>query len=151
MTCLIPLLAAREPDMGSASQKVIIFGDSSTSFDYNFIAGYCERIRDFVQGHPDKQVVILSYLWEFFVQIQSVIKHTRPSSEAKMDLQVMENMSSVGEYNEDISKLKSDIEQTLQAPGEPSKEIKEITASKMRKLIESMVNVYVFLRPKTSI
>jgi len=68
-----------------------------------------------------------------------------------MDLQVMENMSSVGEYNEDISKLKSDIEQTLQAPGEPSKEIKEITASKMRKLIESMVNVYVFLRPKTSI
>jgi len=106
MTCLIPLLAAREPDMGSASQKVIIFGDSSTSFDYNFIAGYCERIRDFVQGHPDKQVVILSYLWEFFVQIQSVIKHTRPSSEAKMDLQVMENMSSVGEYNEDIQTQK---------------------------------------------
>jgi len=40
--------------------------------------------------------------------------------------------------------LKKDIEGILNAPGEPSKSQKEEIAGKMRRLIEALVNVYVF-------
>lgn len=129
-------------ELETCSESVLVFDDPISSFDYNYIANYCRRLRDFAQSHPARQIIILTHNWEFFVQLQKTIHDARPSIE--IEIQVLENCSSVAEYSEDVTKLKSDISALLTQPGEPKKTEKEKLAGQMRRLIEAVVNRHVF-------
>ena len=129
-------------ELETCGQSVIVFDDPVSSFDYNFIANYCARLRDFAIKHPGRQLIILTHNWEFFVQLQTTLNGG--GLNGHLSVQVLENCSSVADYSEKCDELKADIAAILSLPSEPSKHQKEEMAGKMRRLIESVVNTHVF-------
>ena len=129
-------------ELETCSQSVVIFDDPVSSFDYNYIANYCARLRDFAKDHPTRQVVVLTHNWEFFMHLQSVLN--RGALQNDLSVQVLENCAVIGEYSEKADELKADIDALLAQAGEPTKGQKEELAGKMRRLIESVVNTHVF-------
>ncbi|MBI4996673.1 MAG: AAA family ATPase [Rhodocyclales bacterium] len=129
-------------ELETCSQSVLVFDDPISSFDYNYIANYCARLRDFLQKHPTRQIIVLTHNWEFFVQLQTTLNQA--GLDSHLSVQVLENCAAVSDYSEKIDDLKKDIEGVLNAPGEPSKAQKEDIAGKMRRLIEVVVNTHVF-------
>ena len=129
-------------ELETCPQSVLVFDDPISSFDYNYIANYCARMRDFTLKHPAGQVIVLTHNWEFFVQLQTTMNQA--GLDAHLSVHVLENCTVVADYSEKIDDLKSDINAVLSAAGEPTKQKKEELAGKMRRLIESVVNTHVF-------
>ncbi len=129
-------------ELETCPQSVLVFDDPISSFDYNYIANYCARLRDFAQKHPMRQIIVLTHNWEFFVQVQTTLNQA--GLDQHLSVQVLENCTVVADYSEKIGDLKKDIEDMLVSTGEPSKAKKEEIAGKMRRLIEAVVNTHVF-------
>lgn len=129
-------------ELETCPQSVLVFDDPISSFDYNYIANYCARLRDFAVKFPDRQVIVLTHNWEFFVQLQTTLNGA--GLNGQLSVQVLENCTVVADYSEKPNELKADITEILAAAGEPSKALKEEMAGKMRRLIESVVNTHVF-------
>jgi len=142
----IHALALFFAELETCNQQVIVFDDPISSFDYNYIANYCNRLRDLIQSHPNWQIIVLTHNWEFFVQIQTTLNTSRLNQH--MAVHVLESCVAIDEYSEDIDVLKADIDAILAVAGEPTKAQKEIMADKMRRLIESVVNTYVFAKQR---
>ena len=138
----IHALALFFAELETCEQQVIVFDDPISSFDYNYIGNYCNRLRDLIQAHPKKQILIFTHNWEFFMQIQKVLKDAR--LENHMSVNVLESCVALNEYSEKITVLKENIEVSLNGVGEPTKEEKEALAGKMRRLLEAVVNTHVF-------
>jgi wobble nucleotide-excising tRNase len=129
-------------ELETCAQSVVVFDDPVSSFDYNYIANYSSRLRDFSIKFQDKQIIVLTHNWEFFVQLQTTLNSAGLNN--NLSVQVLENCVVVADYSENIDVLKDDITAILGTSGEPSKVLKEEMAGKMRRLIESVVNTYVF-------
>jgi energy-coupling factor transporter ATP-binding protein EcfA2 len=129
-------------ELETCPQSVLVFDDPISSFDYNYIANYCARLRDFTVKYPARQVIVLTHNWEFFVQLQTTMNQA--ALEAHLSVHVLENCTVVADYSEKIDDLKKDINAVLTATGEPTKATKEGAAAKMRRLIEAVVNTHVF-------
>ncbi|MGA2175848.1 MAG: AAA family ATPase [Verrucomicrobiota bacterium] len=129
-------------ELETCPQSVLVFDDPVSSFDYNYIANYCARLRDFTLKHPVWQIIVLTHNWEFFVQLQTTLNQA--GLDPHLSVQILENCAVVADYSEKIDDLKKNIEAVLAAAGEPSKAKKEETAGKMRRLIEAVVNTHVF-------
>ncbi len=129
-------------ELETCSQQVIVFDDPISSFDYNYIGNYCNRLRDLIQAHPNRQIIVLTHNWEFFMQIQKVLKDAR--LEHRMSVTVLESCVSLAEYSDKITDLKTEIDAGLSGTGEPTKTEKEALAGKMRRLLEAVVNTHVF-------
>jgi hypothetical protein len=140
----IHALALFFAELETCAQEVIVFDDPISSFDYNHIANYCNRLRDLIRKHPNRQIIVLTHNWEFFVQFQTTINAARPALNHHMAVYVLESCVALDEYREDVEAQKSEIDAILSITGEPSKAQKEIMAGKMRRLIESVVNTHVF-------
>lgn len=138
----IHALALFFAELETCEQQVVIFDDPVSSFDYNYIGNYCNRLRDLMQAHPNRQIVVLTHNWEFFVQIQKVLKDAR--LEFQMAVNVLESCATLAEYSDKITDLKSEIDAGLSGSGEPTKAEKEALAGKMRRLLEAVVNTHVF-------
>lgn len=138
----IHALALFFAELGTCSQQVIVFDDPISSFDYNYIGNYCNRLRDLIQTHPNRQIIVLTHNWEFFMQIQKVLKDAR--LEPHMSVNVLENCVALADYSEKITDLKAEIDAGLSGTGEPTKAEKEVIAGKMRRLLEAVVNTHVF-------
>jgi hypothetical protein len=129
-------------ELETCSQSVIVFDDPISSFDYSFIANYCARIRDFALNHSERQIIVLTHNWEFFVQLQLILNKNGLNND--LSVQVLENCAAIADYSEKVHELKTDITRILAALDEPSRAAKEELAGKMRRLIESVVNTHVF-------
>jgi hypothetical protein len=140
----IHALALFFAELETCAQEVIVFDDPISSFDYNHIVNYCNRLRDLIRKHPNRQIIVLTHNWEFFVQFQTTINAARPALNHHMAVYVLESCVALDEYSEDVEALKSEIDAILSISGEPTKAQKEIMAGKMRRLIESVVNTHVF-------
>ena len=138
----IHALALFFAELETCEQQVIVFDDPISSFDYNYIGNYCNRLRDLIQTYPNRQVIVLTHNWEFFVQIQKVLKDAR--LEYHMSVNVLENCVALADYSEKIADLKTEIDAGLSGAGEPTKAEKEVLAGKMRRLLEAVVNTHVF-------
>jgi len=129
-------------ELETCEHQVIIFDDPISSFDYNYIANYCNRLRDLILAHPNRQIIVLTHNWEFFVQIQTTLNVARLNPH--LAVHVLESCVVIDDYSEKINDLKEDIDALLAIPGEPKKPQKEVMAGKMRRLIEAVVNTHVF-------
>jgi DNA repair exonuclease SbcCD ATPase subunit len=138
----IHALALFFAELETCPHSVLVFDDPISSFDYNYIANYCARLRDSAQKHPARQIIALTHNWEFFVQLQTTLNQA--GLDSHLSVQILENCAVVADYSEKIDDLQRDIEAVLAAPGEPSKAKKEETAGKMRRLIEAVVNTHAF-------
>jgi len=138
----IHALALFFAELETCEQQVIVFDDPISSFDYNYIGNYCNRLRDLIQAYPNRQIIVLTHNWEFFVQIQTTLNASRLNQH--MAVHVLESCVAIDEYSEDVDVLKADIDAVLAVAGESTKPQKEVMAGKMRRLIESVVNTHVF-------
>uniref|UniRef100_Q3AP60 Protein CR006 P-loop domain-containing protein n=1 Tax=Chlorobium chlorochromatii (strain CaD3) TaxID=340177 RepID=Q3AP60_CHLCH len=138
----IHALALFFAELETCEQQVIVFDDPISSFDYNYIGNYCNRLRDLIQQYPDRQIIVLTHNWEFFVQIQTTLNTARLNQH--MSVHVLESCVAIDEYSENIDELKTNIDAILLGSGEPTKQQKEAMAGKMRRLIEAVVNTHVF-------
>lgn len=129
-------------ELETCPQSALVFDDPISSFDYNYIANYCARLRDLALNHPGHQIIVLTHNWEFFVQLQTTVNSGGLNSD--LSVQVLENCSIVADYSEKLDELKADITAVLALPSEPTKAQKEDMAGKMRRLIEAVVNTHVF-------
>jgi wobble nucleotide-excising tRNase len=76
-----------------------VLDDPVSSFDYNYVGNFCNRLRDWYRAHSDKQLIILAHSWEFFVQVQTVLR--KAYLESALSVMVMENCSIVSDYTEE--------------------------------------------------
>lgn len=129
-------------ELETCSESVLVFDDPISSFDYNYIANYCSRLRDFALNHPTRQIIVLTHNWEFFIQLQTALNTGGLNN--YYTVQILENQAVVADYSEKLDELKRDINAILSIPSEPTRAQKEEMAGKMRRLIETVVNTHVF-------
>jgi recombinational DNA repair ATPase RecF len=129
-------------ELESCPQSVLVFDDPVSSFDYNYITNYCVRLRDVAQKYPERQIIVLTHNWEFFVQLQVTLNQAQLGGH--LSVQTLENCVAIADYSEKIDELSRDIQAVLAQNGEPTQAEKEVMAGKMRRLIEAVVNTHVF-------
>jgi recombinational DNA repair ATPase RecF len=129
-------------ELETCPQSVLVFDDPVSSFDYNYLANYCARLRDFTVKYPARQIIVLTHNWEFFVQLQTTMNQA--GLDGLLSVHVLENCAVVADYSEKVDVLKNDISAVLAAAGEPARPLKEELAGKMRRLIEGVINTHVF-------
>ena len=122
--------------------QLLVFDDPVTSFDYNYISNFCERIRDLVRAQQNTQIIILTHNWDFFVNLQTTLN--RSGCNNSLSVQVLEDCATVSEYSEKWDDLCSQIEQIVNSISEPSEDLKERLSGLMRRLLERLTNAYVF-------
>lgn len=133
-------------ELETCPQSVVIFDDPVSSFDYNYIANYCTRLRDFAKDHSTRQIIVLTHNWEFFVHLQTTLNKAGLNND--LVVQILDNCVAVNEYSEDVTLLKIEIEAVLAQPGEPSRSQKEMLAGNMRVLVEAVINIHVFAKQR---
>jgi len=123
--------------------RMLVFDDPVTSFDYNYVSNFCQRFRDFSRSHPETQIVVFTHNWDFFVNLQSILNRSQQSND--FVVQVLEDCVTVEDYKEKWDELCDQINEIL-APtnGERSAEQKERVCGLMRRLIERLSNEFVF-------
>lgn len=122
--------------------QILVFDDPVTSFDYNYVSNFCERLRDLVRNQPQTQIIVLTHNWDFFVNLQSILN--RSGLNNKLSIQVLEDCSTSDEYKDKWDELSQEIEAIVNAANEPSPNEKERVSGLMRRLIERLTNSYVF-------
>ena len=121
---------------------VFVFDDPSTSFDYNNLAHFVERLRDLALNCPKSQFVLFTHNWDFFVHVQLSFNKARLNND--MSVQVLEHCAIVEAYSEKVEELKTEIEGMLGTSGDFDTSQKERISGVMRRLVESLVNKHVF-------
>jgi hypothetical protein len=127
----------------NAPHRVLVFDDPATSFDYNYVSNFCERLRNLVRDQPNTQVIVLTHNWDFFVGLQTTVNRS-PGLNARMSVQVLEDCATVREYAERWDEISNELAPLLAGPGEPSADEKARIAGLMRRLIECLTNKHVF-------
>jgi energy-coupling factor transporter ATP-binding protein EcfA2 len=130
-------------EAATTPHQVLVFDDPVTSFDYNYVSNFCERLRNLVRDQSETQVIVLTHNWDFFVNLQTTINRS-PGLNARMSVQVLEDCATVREYSENWDELCNEIAPLLSGPTEPNAEDKERAAGLMRRLIERLTNKHVF-------
>lgn len=125
-----------------SNHQIVVFDDPVTSFDYNYSSKYAERLRDYIIDNPDIQVIVLTHNWDFFVHMQIVLNQSMLNNHTS--IKVLEHCCIAEEYSEKIDDLKDCILPILSSRGEPSRDNKDRLAGYLRRLIEAVVNKYVF-------
>ncbi len=127
----------------TAPHRILVFDDPATSFDYNYVSNFCERLRNLVRDQPQTQVIVLTHNWDFFINLQTTINRS-PGLNARMSIQVLEDCATVREYSERWEELRNELTPLLAGPHEPSADEKERIAGLMRRLVECLTNKHVF-------
>lgn len=133
--------------------QVLVFDDPVTSFDFNNVSNFAERLRNLTRAQPNTQIIVLTHNWDFFINLQSTMN--RSALGARISVQVLEDCSTVNEYSEQWDLLCTSIDLILNQQTEPTPEEKEKVSGLMRRLIERLNNLYVFneqrhqYKPKT--
>lgn len=141
-------------EAATTPHRVLVFDDPATSFDYNYVSNFCERLRNLVRDQPQTQVIVLTHNWDFFINLQTTINRS-PGLNGRMSVQVLEDCATLREYSERWEELSNELAPMLAGPGEPSADEKERISGLMRRLIECLTNKHVFndqrhqYKPKT--
>lgn len=125
-----------------SNHQILVFDDPVTSFDYNYSSKYAERLRDYIMDNPDVQVIVFTHNWDFFVHMQIVLNQSMLNNYTS--IKVLEYCCIAEEYSERIDDLKGCILLILSIQGEPSRNKKDKLGGYLRRLIEAVVNKYVF-------
>lgn len=126
-------------EVETSAHQVVVFDDPASSFDYDRVENYGIRLRNFATSHPNRQIIVLTHCWEFFVHLQQSLKAPLAPS-----IQVLESCAVVAEYADSTKHLKIAIDTDFRAPDPLTYEQKTNLAGKMRRLIEEVVNEVVF-------
>jgi recombinational DNA repair ATPase RecF len=129
-------------ELSVSNHDIIIFDDPVNSFDWNYSNNFAERLKDYILQFPLKQIIVLTHNWDFFIYVQQVLKGNNLND--FISIQILEQCAVVNEYTEKIVELKRDITNVLHQARDLSAKEKESLSGDLRRLIERIVNKYVF-------
>ena len=125
-----------------APHQVLILDDPVTSFDYNYISNFCERLRDYAKDNPQSQLIVLTHNWDFFANLQNTLNGSGLSG--AFSVQVLEDCATVSEYVEKWEELCGQIDGYIEPQVEISPDEKSKLSALLRRLVERLTNSYVF-------
>lgn len=128
-------------ELEHCQEDIIIFDDPINSLDDKYSLAVGHRIRDCVKENSEKQIIILTHSYSFFVQILQIFH--KSSIGNNFSSLILENCSIVEPHVEKINDLEAKIENDLLVT--PFDEnIKTAIAKNIRLYIEAVINTYVF-------
>jgi len=137
----IHALALFFTELKYAQEDIIIFDDPINSLDEKYSLSVVDRIRDCIKENPQKQVIVLTHNYGFFIQL--IQRFGQSSLGRDFSSLILESCGILEPHTEKIEDLEAKIENGLRAmPFD--KETKDHLAKYMRLYIESIVNHYVF-------
>lgn len=122
--------------------QVLILDDPVTSFDYNYISNFCERLRDYAKDNAQSQLIVLTHNWDFFANLQNTLNGSGLSG--AFSVQVLEDCATVSEYVEKWEELCGQIDGYIDPQVEISPDEKSKLSALLRRLVERLTNSYVF-------
>lgn len=125
-----------------APHQVLILDDPVTSFDYNYISNFCERLRDYAKDNAQSQLIVLTHNWDFFANLQNTLNGSGLSG--AFSVQVLEDCATVSEYVEKWEELCGQIDGYIGPQVEISPDEKSKLSALLRRLVERLTNSYVF-------
>lgn len=125
-----------------APHQVLVLDDPVTSFDYNYISNFCERLRDYAKENAQSQLIVLTHNWDFFANLQATLNGSGLSS--AFSVQVLEDCSTVAEYVEKWEDLCKQIDDYISPLIEINPDEKSKLSALLRRLVERLTNSYVF-------
>lgn len=125
-----------------APHQVLILDDPVTSFDYNYISNFCERLRDYAKDNAQSQLIVLTHNWDFFANLQNTLNGSGLSG--AFSVQVLEDCATVSEYVEKWEELCGQIDSYIDPQVEISPDEKSKLSALLRRLVERLTNSYVF-------
>lgn len=125
-----------------APHQVLILDDPVTSFDYNYISNFCERLRDYAKDNAQSQLIVLTHNWDFFANLQNTLNGSGLSG--AFSVQVLEDCATVSEYVEKWEELCGQIDGYIGPKVEISPDEKSKLSALLRRLVERLTNSYVF-------
>ena len=125
-----------------APHQVLILDDPVTSFDYNYISNFCERLRDYAKDNAQSQLIVLTHNWDFFANLQNTLNGSGLSG--AFSVQVLEDCATVSEYVEKWEELCGQIDGYIDPQVEISPDEKSKLSALLRRLVERLTNSYVF-------
>lgn len=125
-----------------APHQVLILDDPVTSFDYNYISNFCERLRDYAKDNPQSQLIVLTHNWDFFANLQNTLNGSGLSG--AFSVQVLEDCATLSEYVEKWAELCDQIDSYIGPQVEISPDDKSKLSALLRRLVERLTNSYVF-------
>ena len=121
---------------------IYVFDDPSTSFDYDHIRAFAERLCALAKHYGESQFVVFTHCWEFFVHLQLLMNKSGLNNDT--EVQVVEHCRIAKSYTEKLEELKNGIETLLATPGVLDSEQTELLAARMRRYVEAILNTCVF-------
>ena len=125
-----------------APHQVLILDDPVTSFDYNYISNFCERLRDYAKDNAQSQLIVFTHNWDFFANLQNTLNGSGLSG--AFSVQVLEDCATVSEYVEKWEELCVQIDSYIDPQVEISPNEKSKLSALLRRLVERLTNSYVF-------
>lgn len=125
-----------------APHQVLVLDDPVTSFDYNYISNFCERLRDYARDNVLSQLIVLTHNWDFFANLQNVMNGSGLSN--AFSVQVLEDCATVSEHVDKWEELCQQIDQYISPQVEISADEKSRLSALLRRLVERLTNAYVF-------
>jgi energy-coupling factor transporter ATP-binding protein EcfA2 len=125
-----------------APHQVLILDDPVTSFDYNYISNFCERLRDYAKDNAQSQLIVLTHNWDFFANLQATLNGSGLSG--AFSVQVLEDCATVSEYVDKWEELCIQIDGYITPQVEISPDEKSKLSALLRRLVERLTNGYVF-------
>ncbi|PCR95751.1 hypothetical protein CP336_14710 [Pseudomonas fluorescens] len=125
-----------------APHQVLILDDPVTSFDYNYISNFCERLRDYAKDNAQSQLIVLTHNWDFFANLQNTLNGSGLSG--AFSVQVLEDCATISEYVEKWEELCEQIDGYIGPQVEISPDEKSKLSALLRRLVERLTNSYVF-------
>ncbi|WP_213879541.1 AAA family ATPase [Pseudomonas sp. dw_358] len=125
-----------------APHQVLVLDDPVTSFDYNYISNFCERLRDYAKENTQSQLIVLTHNWDFFANLQATLNGSGLSG--AFSVQVLEDCVTVSEYVEKWDELCGQIDGYIGPQVEINPDEKSKLSALLRRLVERLTNAYVF-------
>lgn len=137
----IHALALFFTEYGYSNEDIIVLDDPVNSLDEKYCFSVAERIRDLIRNNSEKQVIIFTHNYSFFMLLQKTFNQSNLNNFYHSI--IIEDCKSAEKHEEKIDKIKDNIKAFLFSSTFGNYE-KEILAKYMRQLIESIINKHVF-------
>ena len=136
-------------ELDHEKKPIIVFDDPVSSLDYSYAGNISQKIKNFSKNNSDKQIIIFTHDWYFLKDMQDSLVRSELKENKDFSVYVLNNCNEIYPNEENENKVQQKIECILDSNSHLNKDQEESLSFYMRKLIEVIVNKYVFNNQRT--
>ena len=136
-------------ELDHEKRPVVVFDDPVSSLDYTYAGNISRKIKNFSEDNPNKQIIIFTHDWYFLKDMQDNLARSRLEENKDFSVYILSDCNEIYLNVENESKIQQKIEFILGNQTPLSRDDKDTLSLSMRKLIEVIINKYVFNNQRT--